>query len=320
MRTKKTRFNPIEASVRREASSYGFKKVLVALSGGADSIATIYAIKKCELDILALHCNFHIRAEESDRDMEFVKEFCNKENIKLEIIEFDVPAYRKINKGCSTEMACRNLRHEWFRKILYETGYDRIATGHNADDNIETFFLNLLRGSGSRGLKGMTADTGTIWRPLLSFHKNDIKDYLKENNLPYVTDSTNLKCDYRRNFLRNKIIPLFKQEWKGFDTAMDKSLKNLFAENNLIENVLQKMLPSPLEPLSDDIILDSPAPLLMIKRFIDPIDPFSTTAEEILSAMKAKKPHIRRWKLKKGVAFLRNGNLFIEMGHCESGS
>lgn len=310
--------SPIEISVRKEINSLKVKNVLIALSGGADSIATAFALKKAGLQVKALHCNFHLRGRESDRDMEFVEEFCKTYDIPLEIKEFDVEGYKSVNKNASVEMACRNLRHEWFRERLCESGAERIVTGHNADDNIETFFLNVLRGSGSRGLKGMEADNGVIWRPLLSFHRHEILSYLNENKLTYVVDSTNLESDYRRNFLRNKVIPLLKSEWEGFETALDKTLKNLEAENRLVEKTITDSLPLPLQPLPVSVILNSPAPLLLLQRFIGAAGPFRNTAEEILSAIKADKPHIRRWRLKSGMVFLRNGNLFIEMGHGES--
>lgn len=307
----------LEASIFKEASSYSIHKVLVALSGGADSVATAFALHQANLHVIALHCNFHLRGDESNRDMNFVVQFCEKLGIPLEIKEFDVNKFLKQNKGTSVEMACRDLRYSWFRDKLEETGADRLVTGHNADDNIETFFLNLLRGAGTRGLKAMSSDNGIIWRPLLKFHRKDILAYLKAHNLSYVVDSTNLENDYRRNFLRNNIIPQLKEKWKGFDSALDKTIRNLQDENKLVEEVINSTLPLPNQPLSTSVILSHHSPLLLLKRYIDPLGPFATTPSEVLSAIKANKPHIRKWRLKKGVLFLRNGNLFIEMGHGE---
>lgn len=315
---KKEELHPIESLAKFESKRYNINKILVALSGGADSIATAYALKRIGIDIIALHCNFHLRGEESDRDEKFVMNFCASQEIPLLTIDFDVDNYILSHKGISVEMACRNLRHEWFKKKLKEREFDRIATGHNADDNIETFLLNMLRGTGTRGLRGMKSITDTIWRPLISFHRHEILDYLQKNNLSYITDSTNLQSDFRRNYLRNKIIPLLKKEWKGFDSAMDKTIRNLLNENNLVEDVINHTLPLPGKPLSAEIILSSPAPLLLLKRFLDPLGPFVKTPEEIMAAIKANKPHIRKWVLRKGIVILRNGNLFIEMSHGES--
>lgn len=310
----------IEASVKKDATKGGIERVLVALSGGPDSVCAAYALKSAGLHTEALHCNFHLRGEESNRDAAFVEDFCKQHSIDLEIIDFDVKAYMAANKGVSLEMACRELRYDWFRKKLVLTMADRIVTGHNADDNIETFFLNLLRGSGTRGLKGMSMDNGEIWRPLLPFNREKILRYIEENNLSFVLDSTNQLSDYRRNFLRNKIIPLFKKEWKGFDSAILRTIGNLESENKIVESVIQRTMPAEGAPLSCDAILLSDAPLLLIKRYISPLQPFVTTPEEILNAIKARKPHIRRWKLPNGMAYLRNGNLFIEIGHSETDS
>ena len=321
MRIKKTEISQIlEAAVKREATSHNISKVLVALSGGADSIATAFILKYINLDVIALHCNFHLRGEESNRDEEFVKSFCHEYNIPLKIIDFDIESYLVQNPGVSIEMACRNLRHEWFKRQLEETKYDRIATGHNADDNIETLFLNLLRGSGSRGLKGMDIDNGVIWRPLLTFHRKDILSFIHSHDLSYVVDSTNLTSDYRRNFLRNEIIPKLKDVWKGFDTAIDRSLDCLRADNRIVEYYIDKILKEFPASISVKTIIDFPAPGLLIKRFIDPLQPYVSIPEEVLAAIKADKPHIRRWRLKKGNLILRNKKLFIEMGHCESSS
>lgn len=310
----------IEYSVKKEAQKFGIGSVLVALSGGADSVATAYALQKIGLRVIALHCNFHLRGDESDRDAAFVESFCKENGIELILRDFDIPGYLSSHKGESVEMACRKLRYEWFGQMLEETGYDKIATGHNADDNIETFFLNILRGSGTRGLRGMGKDTGKIWRPLLNIHRAEILEYLSENNLGYVTDSTNLQSDFRRNYLRNRIIPLLRKEWNGFDKTLDKTLQNIYAENLVVEDALLKALPDGNKALPVVTILNFPAPLLLIKRFIDKAGPFVPTPEEILDSIYANKPHIRKWRLKKGTVILRNGKLSVEMSHGESGS
>lgn len=308
-------------TIKNQARDLKVQKVLATISGGADSIALTYALKKTGIVVHALHCDFHLRGDESERDRIFVEEFCKTYEIPLSVKHFDVNAHLNgNNKRDSIEMACRKLRYEWFNKKLNETEYDRLATGHNADDNIETFFLNLLRGSGTRGLKGMRIDNGFIWRPLLNFHRKDILKFLEENSLHYIIDSTNLKNDFRRNFLRNEVIPLFKSEWKGFDKAMDTSLAYLQDENNIIENAIILTLPHNNNPLTIDKILNFPAPKLLIKRYIDILQPYTTTAQEVLDAIKANKPHIRKWNLRLGSIILRNGKLFIKMIHRESRS
>lgn len=301
--------NPIDRRLRRYAAAHGITKAAVALSGGADSVTAALALKGAGIETTALHCNFHLRGEESDRDMKFVEDFCRTHDIALKIKEFDVKSHLSKTKGTSIEMACRDLRYSWFWKELKGGDFQRIVTGHNADDNIETFFLNLLRGSGTRGLKGMEEDNGRTWRPLLRFHRRDILAYLKEKGETYVTDSTNLEDDFRRNFLRNRVLPLMKEEWKGLEAAMDKSLANLTAENMIVEDAIRQVLPEEGSPLDVAVVLDFPAPLLLIKRFVDPLKPYVTTPEEILSAIKANKPQVRTWKLRRGIITLRNKKL-----------
>lgn len=308
----------IESSIRREASYLDIKKVFIALSGGADSIAVAYALRQSGIKITALHCNFHLRGDESNRDMDFVKKFCESIGIPLKIKDFNVKQFQNYNKGFSIEMACRDLRYNWFRDQLKLSDFDRIVTGHNADDNIETFFLNILRGSGTRGLKGMDSDNGIIWRPLIQFHRSEILNYLEEYNLEFVVDSTNLTTDYRRNYLRHNVIPILQKEWKGFNSALDKTISNLSGENKIVEKSIYDSLPPTGKPLLSKVILSFPAPLLLIKRYIDPLEPFATTPLEVLKAIKANKPHIRRWNLKKGKLLLKNGRLFIEISHSES--
>lgn len=309
--------HPIEASVYKEALSFDNAKFLVALSGGADSVTAAYILKNIGFEIISLHCNFHLRGEESNRDMNFVVRFCKENGIPLEIEEFDVTHYIKKNRGSSLEMACRELRHKWFQDKLKEYNYTRIVTGHNADDNIETFFLNMLRGSGTKGLRGMIKDNGIIWRPLLNFHRTDILNYIKDKKINYVVDSTNLENDYRRNYLRNTVIPLLKKEWKGFDMAMDKTIRNISTENKIVEKMIGSFLPYKIEPLFCETILQFPAPLLLIQRYISPVGPFVATSQEIYNAIIANKPHIRKWKLKKGYVYLNNKKLSIEMSHSE---
>lgn len=312
MRSGKKRKNPIEESCRRQLKELGANKVIATVSGGADSVAMLSAVKASGAEIIAAHCNFHLRGEESLRDERHVKDLCSRLEVQLKTIDFDVEDYVSSHKGVSVEMACRNLRHDWFTFLLTDLNADRIVTGHNADDNIETLFLNLLRGSGTSGLRGMLPDTGKIWRPLLSFHRSEILEYLKEKDLPYVTDSTNLESDYRRNFLRNDIIPLLRSRWAGFDKALDRSISLLREENKIVTSCVNHSLPAFGEPLPSATILHFPDPELLIRRYIEPLGPFTTTASEVIAAINANKPDIKTWCLRKGTLRLQNHLLHLE--------
>lgn len=245
------------------------------------------------------------------RDQTFVCELCNKLGVEVRVKDFNVDDYISAHKGISAEMACRELRYEWFREMLKDSGADRIVTGHNADDNIETLFLNLLRGSGTSGLRGMCEDTGEIWRPMLKVHREEILAYIDRSGLSYVTDSTNLESDYRRNFIRNEIIPLLKSKWPGMNKALDRSIQLLGNENKIVTKSVADHLPAEGEPLLRTTVLNYPDPESLVKNYIRPLNPFTTTAAEIVSAMRANKPDIKRWKLHKGMVTLRGGKLKI---------
>ena len=294
-----------------EIKSLGIRRVVAAVSGGADSVAMLAAVIAAGIDVTAAHCNFHLRGEESMRDQRHVEEICRRLEVRLLTVDFDVDAHIASNRGISVEMACRELRHEWFAKLMTELKADRIATGHNADDNIETLMLNLLRGSGTSGLRGMLPDTGKIWRPLLSFHRPQIVQYLNEKNLTYVTDSTNLQSDYRRNFLRNEIIPSLRSRWPGFDKALDRSIALLREENKIVAACVKSALPPEGMPLHAATIKDFPDPELLVRRYIEPLGPFTTTASEVIAAIAADKPSAKTWTLRHGTLQLRNRRLSL---------
>ena len=181
-------------------------KVLVALSGGADSVALLVVLLKLGYKCEAMHCNFHLRGEESNRDEHFVTGLCRRLGVELHIVHFDTTEHAKEN-GISIEMAARELRYAAFEKQRKSIGACTIAVAHHRDDSAETLLLNLVRGTGIRGLCGIHPKNGYIVRPLLCVDREEITDYLKWRHENYVTDSTNLTSDYTRNKIRLEIIP-----------------------------------------------------------------------------------------------------------------
>ena len=189
---------------RREGAFEG--KILVTLSGGADSVALLRMLHEQSIDIEALHCNFHLRNEESDRDQHFVEQLCQRLQIPLHVHHFDTRDYATSN-GISIEMAARQLRYQWFEEMRQQLHADYIAVAHHQDDQAETLLLNLIRGTGLRGLAAMSPRNGYIIRPLLDMSKHEILQYLTDIHQDYVTDSSNLEHDALRNRLRLDIIP-----------------------------------------------------------------------------------------------------------------
>ncbi len=191
-------------------------QMLVALSGGADSVALLLYLLENGEQPAAAHCNFHLRGEESMRDERFVRQFCEARGVKLHVAHFDT-AKEAAATGESIEMAARRLRYEWFARLCQEEGYAAVAVAHHMEDNAETLLLNLVRGTGLRGLCGMATDAVNgvngqvrIVRPLLSWSKGEILAFLEKHGQDYVTDSTNADTRYRRNFLRHRLLPLLE--------------------------------------------------------------------------------------------------------------
>ncbi|WP_300729965.1 tRNA lysidine(34) synthetase TilS [uncultured Bacteroides sp.] len=185
-------------------------KVLVALSGGADSVALLRVLLEAGYPCVAAHCNFHLRGEESDRDETFVRRLCDSLKVPLHVTHFDTATYAE-EKGISIEMAARELRYAWFEEVRRQENARVIAVAHHRDDAVETFLLNLVRGTGINGLKGMMAVNGAVVRPLLGVSREEILDYLQHLAQDYVTDSTNLADEYTRNKLRLNVIPQLEE-------------------------------------------------------------------------------------------------------------
>lgn len=185
-------------------------KCLVALSGGADSVALLITLQHLGYDIEAVHCNFHLRGEESDRDEMFCTKLCKERDITLHKVHFDTHTYATLHK-VSIEMAARELRYDYFRKLAKDIDATAICVAHHRDDSVETVLMNLIRGTGVHGLKGIAPKNGNIVRPLLCVSREEIISLLNSLRQNYVTDSSNLVDDVRRNKIRLNIIPLIKQ-------------------------------------------------------------------------------------------------------------
>lgn len=184
--------------------------VLVALSGGADSVALLLMLQELGYGCEAAHCNFHLRGAESDRDEAFVRRLCQERQVSLHVTHFDTKEYAASHR-LSVEMAARELRYTWFERLRQETGAQAIAVAHHADDSLETFLLNLLRGTGINGLRGIRPRNGYVVRPLLCLKRTDILRYLKRRGQSYVIDSTNLQDEYMRNKIRLHLLPLMEE-------------------------------------------------------------------------------------------------------------
>lgn len=213
------------------------KKIMVACSGGVDSVVLTHLMSKLNYTISLAHCNFSLRGEESDQDEAFVKKLSKQLNILFFTKTFDTKKYALEHK-ISTQMAARDLRYNWFNTLLEENKYDYLLTAHHLDDDVETFFINLIRGTGLRGLTGIPEINQKTIRPFLSFSRKEILEYAEENKITWREDSSNKTTAYLRNALRLKVIPTLNDLTPNFSQNFKKSQSNLQESQTLIDDYL----------------------------------------------------------------------------------
>lgn len=225
-------------------------KVILALSGGIDSMVLADLLLKAKVEFVAAHCNFHLRGEESDGDEKFVRDYAERNDIRCFVKHFDTEQYAA-EQGISIEMAARDLRYAWFEELRQQLGYDKIAVAHHADDQAETFFINLLRGAGLNGLKGMKPQNGAIIRPLLWASREQIRQYAVESQITWHEDHTNAESVYLRNKIRNQLLPTFDELHPEARQGLYKSLEHLASENELYRELLKEKLSQIVEQNGD---------------------------------------------------------------------
>lgn len=210
-------------------------RMLVTVSGGADSVALLRILLMLRYECHVVHCNFHLRGEESNRDELFVKNLCEQLSIPCDVISLDTKEYARKN-ALSIEMAAREQRYEAFEKLRIEKGCDYIAVAHHMEDSAETILLNLIRGTGITGLTGIAPLMGKIVRPLLGVKRQEIEDFLRSISQPYVTDSTNESDEFARNKVRNRIIPAMEEINPAAVDNIIRTAHHLQGTQDLLDN------------------------------------------------------------------------------------
>ncbi|HKL09068.1 MAG TPA: tRNA lysidine(34) synthetase TilS [Bacteroidales bacterium] len=216
-------------------------KLLLGVSGGIDSIVMMHLFRMSGYNIALAHCNFQLRDEESDKDEAFVTHLAENYQLPIHTIRFNTPEIAE-KEGISIQMAARDLRYEWFEELRQQHHYDYIAIAHNNNDLVETFLINLVRGTGIKGLTGIKEKSGAIIRPLLFASRKMIDDYCRTNNFEYREDSSNKTTKYSRNLIRHEIIPAFESINPSFIDTMTQNINTLKNTEKIYYHTLQKTL------------------------------------------------------------------------------
>ena len=264
--------------------------IVAAVSGGADSVCLLLVLQELGYEIVAAHCNFHLRGDESDRDERFVKALCERLGIKIHITGFDTVNYAK-SHGISIEMAARELRYGFFRQLMQEEHCGKTAIAHHADDNVETLFINLLRGTGINGLCGIRPQNGPFVRPLLCCRRSEIITYLKDRGQDYMTDSTNLKADVVRNRIRLEVVPLLESITPAATDSILTTIANLNEARTVYDHAVLNAADcitgkeEDLITIDKERLLSQPSPITILHHLLAPLGFNRTQLQQILQSI-----------------------------------
>ncbi|WP_247716416.1 tRNA lysidine(34) synthetase TilS [Sinomicrobium weinanense] len=269
-------------------------KLLVAISGGIDSVVLARLCHLSGLDMALAHCNFHLRGEESDKDEKFVRELSKQLEVSVYTEHFNTKAYAG-EHGLSIQLAARELRYNWFAQLQDTLNFDYLLTAHHADDNLETFLINLSRGTGIEGLSGIPPVNGKVIRPLLPFSREEIFSYLKKNGWQWREDSSNVDTRYLRNKIRHDIVPQLKMLSPDFLEQFRRTQHHLSECETIlkkhVEEIKEKIIKKEGERWIVDIsLLGRLSPLesylyYLFKDFSFPVD----EVRKLLHAMSGKR-------------------------------
>ena len=229
--------------------------VLVGVSGGTDSVALLHILISLGYNCVTAHCNFHLRMEESNHDEEFVRKLATSYSIPFYSVDFETTKFAKTHK-ISIEMAARDLRYEWFNQLLKKLNAEAIVVAHHADDSVETMLMNIVRGTGLRGLTGIAPKNDYVVRPLLCSTREELENYLVEHGLEHVEDSTNQQNYYVRNKFRNQILPLLTEINPAASANMYKTLENLEGNLTIYQQAIDRIRELLVDKNEEDIRID----------------------------------------------------------------
>jgi tRNA(Ile)-lysidine synthase len=264
------------------------KKQLVALSGGADSVALLLILRKLGYKVEAVHCNFLLRGEESYRDEKFVKTLCDNLLIDLHLIHFETKTYAELHK-VSIEMAARALRYGYFERLRQDVSAENVCVAHHQDDAVETLLMNLVRGTGIHGLTGIRPRNGRVVRPLLCVSHDEIVDFLREQHQAFVVDSSNLVSDVLRNKIRLEILPLLRSINPAVSGNIAKTARRMAEAERVFDVAVHQSLERLVHEgtISVDELLQEPSPEYLLQEWLTPLDFSPAQIEQIFGALDA---------------------------------
>ncbi|NHM02586.1 tRNA lysidine(34) synthetase TilS [Flavobacterium difficile] len=230
------------------------KKFYIAVSGGIDSMVLVHLFQHFQFEFGLLHCNFKLRGEESDADMRFIQDYAEANSLQLKIGFFETAQIAKESK-ISIQVAARELRYQWFYQQMKENNVDFVATAHHLDDKLETFFINLSRGTGLDGLTGIPTINDKVFRPLLPFSREEIENYANENNLKWREDSSNASDKYLRNKIRHHLVPVLKDNNEDFLNSFQKTQTYLKEAQALVNDAANLIYQEVAEELENGTVI-----------------------------------------------------------------
>lgn len=284
--------NKIARYIKRHNLLRAGERYIVALSGGADSVALTIILQQLDYEIEAAHCNFHLRSGESNRDEDFSRQLCRQRKIPFHVAHFDTKTYAELHK-ISIEMAARELRYNYFEQLRQDIHARGICVAHHSDDSVETILINLVRGTGIKGLTGIKPLNDTIIRPLLCCSHRELENFLEQNGQIFVTDSTNLQSDPVRNKIRLQLLPILEQINPSVRESIMKTADHLLEAQKIIDYYIDENIPSekptslfPLQ-LSIEEIRRFPSPEYLLHEILFPFNFTPAQIEQIMVAFDA---------------------------------
>jgi tRNA(Ile)-lysidine synthase len=267
--------NKVQQFISEKSLFIREEKLILGISGGADSVCLMHVFLELGYSFELAHCNFNLRGEESDADEYFVKDLAKEHQLKVHIKQFDTLVYAAENK-ISTQMAARDLRYAWFEKLRIKSNAKYLAIAHHANDDVETFFINLVRGSGLKGFLGIKEKNNAIVRPLLSVSRLEIEQYLKDRGLVFREDRSNASVKYLRNKIRHELIPLLAQ--------MNPSIQQTVKDEMRILNGVAQIYASKVEEVRKDLTQEKNGIVQLEISALLALNPLHSYLYELLSA------------------------------------